>query len=273
MIDRTKFYEIARRSLFGGSMSQSQVDGLENLLNVWEEFFGAGSLNELAYDLATAFHETATTMQPIKERGRRPYFNKYEPGTRIGKVLGNTVSGDGYRFRGEGHVQNTGRRNAAKATREINEQFGLDIDLVANPDHRGDPRISAISLFLGNRQGWWTGKKIGDYITSTRADFRNARRIVNGMDKASQIAGYSKKFRAALHDVPIDLPDAPEPVPVPKAKPTTKTTGAAAVVVGGGVVAAVEGFTPDWTTWTIFGAVVAAVAILGIVIWKYRRDL
>jgi hypothetical protein len=91
-------------------------------------------------------------MQPIKERGPVSYFNKYEPGTKIGKLLGNTQKGDGYRFKGEGHVQNTGRRNAAFASKRLNEVFGLNIDLVKNPEKRGDPFSSAQSLFLATRR-------------------------------------------------------------------------------------------------------------------------
>lgn len=201
-MDRAAFYaELRKRGsdVFGTRLSQGQVNGMENLLDVWFRLFAeGGTLQELAYDLATAYHETAATMQPITERGRRSYFDKYEPNTKLGKRLGNTRPGDGYRFRGEGHVQNTGRANAAKATRRINELFGLGIDLVANPSQRGDPFVSAVSLFLGNREGWWTGKRLGQYITPGSADYRNARRVVNGTDAASKIARHALVFERAL---------------------------------------------------------------------------
>lgn len=202
-MNRSVFYDAVRTSLFGGKLSHSQVDGMENLLGVWDRYFagGAGIANptdHLSYDLGTAFHETARSMQPITEFGERAYFDKYEPGTKLGKLLGNTEPGDGYRFRGEGHVQNTGRRNAARATARLNELFGLGIDLVADPDKRGDPFISAMSLFLGNKEGWWTGRKLGDYLIPGRPDFINARRVVNGTDKAATIAGYAQKFKAAI---------------------------------------------------------------------------
>lgn len=202
-MDRAKFYDAVRTSLFGGKILQSQFDGMENLLNVWSQHFSgdlatANPTDYLAYDLATAFHETAKTMQPITEYGGHSYFNKYEPNTEIGKQLGNTQPGDGFRFRGEGHVQNTGRGNAIKATKRLNELFNLGVDLVANPEKRGDPFISAMSLFLGNKEGWWTGKKLGDYLIPGRPDFVNARRVVNGTDKANTIAGYAKIIKAAI---------------------------------------------------------------------------
>ncbi|MCB1454032.1 MAG: hypothetical protein KDJ43_10325, partial [Rhizobiaceae bacterium] len=203
-------------------------------------------------DLATAYHETAHTMQPITERGRRSYFNKYEPGTRIGKRLGNTVKGDGYRFRGEGHVQNTGRANAIKATRRINQVYNLGVDLVANPGQRGDPFVSAVSLFLGNREGWWTGKRLGQYLKPGSIDYRNARRVVNGTDAAAKIKGHAQAFESALlaagyghrehaahtaekaaekaveHVSPVATGDVPEP---PQSAPAKPGGGASGILV------------------------------------------
>ncbi|WP_438752075.1 hypothetical protein [Pararhizobium sp. O133] len=220
MFNRAAFYAALRGGvLFPNGFTQGQVDGFERLLNVWEQFYSADPLGDLAYDLATSFHETAATMHPIIERGGRSYFKKYEPGTKLGKILGNTVKGDGYRFRGEGDVQNTGRRNAKFASDRLNETFGLGIDLVANPALRGDPIISAHSLFLGNREGWWTGKDLRDFIDdideSDAEDLREfiaARRVVNGTDKAEKIGRYALLFEKALRGaveprpLPIDLP-------------------------------------------------------------------
>lgn len=204
-MDRAVFYDIVRASVFGGKLSEDQVQGMENLLNVREQYIPDMPPHELAYDLATASWETAGTMQPITERGPKSYFNKYEPGTKIGNVLGNTQPGDGYRYRGEGHVQNTGRRNASVATKRLNELYKLGIDLVKNPEQRGDPLVSALSLFIGNREGWWTGKDINDYIDNIDEsddedlrEFSNARRIVNGTDKAVEIGKRALAFEKGL---------------------------------------------------------------------------
>lgn len=192
--DRARFFD-AIRPLFGSSLTVGQVEGMENLLDVWEAHYAFDPIEHLAYDLGTAFHETARTMQPIQERGERAYFAKYESGTAIGRRLGNTEPGDGYRFRGEGHVQNTGRANARKASERLNAAFGYGVDLEAQPELRGDPVISAHSLILGNREGWWTGKKLADYLPG---DWAGARRVVNGTDRAALIAGYGKRFLSAL---------------------------------------------------------------------------
>lgn len=234
------FAELRKRKsgVFGTSLSQKQVEGLTRLLDVWEQYYWADPIDFLAANLGTAYHETARTMQPITEYGPRSYFDKYEPGTRLGKILGNTIVGDGYRFRGEGHVMNTGRANAAKATKGLNEAFGLNIDLVANPHLRGDPFISAHSLFLGNKEGWWTGKALGDYLDGIDEsddedlrEFINNRRVVNGTDKARLIAGHSLAFEHALRAAGSFKKTAP-PVPAPKPAPSTKPKAPVKPAVG-----------------------------------------
>jgi hypothetical protein len=85
------FFDLIRAEVFGGKLTAKQVEGIEFLLSVTEGL----SLPHRAYLLATVFHETDATMQPISERGRRAYFEKYEPGTRIGRELGKVPSACG----------------------------------------------------------------------------------------------------------------------------------------------------------------------------------
>lgn len=161
----------------------------------------------LAYMLATAFHETARTMQPITEYGPKSYFNKYDGR----KDLGNVLPGDGYRYRGRGFVQLTGRRNYTFATSRVGE------DLVAKPELALDPAIAAQIMFTGMSDGWFTGKKLSDYFNGSKTDWKNARRIINGTDKAATIAGYAMAFNNALvaaqavDYVPEDIPAEPDP--------------------------------------------------------------
>lgn len=175
------------RPLFG-SMSQSQVDGLQFLLDATEHL----PKHERAYVLATCFHETAGTMRPITEYGNRRYFDKYEGRT----SLGNSHPGDGFRFRGRGYVQITGRRNYGLAERR------LGVSLLDNPDLALKPEVAVKILLRGMDEGWFTGKSLDNYFTDTKADFVNARRIVNGTDRASKIAGQAKVFLRALEGLP-----------------------------------------------------------------------
>lgn len=205
----------AVRPLFGGKLTQEQVSGMEAVIAAWSRS-GDGDDRKLAYLLATTKHETANTMQPITERGQRSYFDKYEPNTKIGKGLGNTKAGDGFLFRGRGYVQLTGRANYRKAG------LKMGVSLLDNPDKALEPDIAGMALVRGSLEGWYTGKTLGDYITPSKADYTNARRVINGTDKASLIAGYARSFEAAIKagktPLPIDLPDEPEPTAPTKRK-------------------------------------------------------
>lgn len=191
MVNRDKFFNIVRYHPFPGHMVQTQVDGTDVLLNTWE-YIGGADLRWLAYSLATPYHETAHTMQPIHELGERSYFDKYEPGTDIGAELGNTEPGDGYLYRGRGYAQLTGRANYKKLG-EI-----LEVDLVNKPELALDPDTAAMIMFEGMVKGLFTGKKLSDFFNDDKTDWTNARRIINRLDRATLIAGYAKDFYAAL---------------------------------------------------------------------------
>ncbi len=192
----TTFFDSVRSSLFKGKLTAKQVKGMEFILEQWGETGFTDDL-WLAFSLATAFHETAFTMQPIKERGGKAYFTKmYDiKGSRPAKAreLGNTVPGDGAKYAGRGYVQLTGKTNYERASR------ALGIDFVSNPDLVMDPANAAFIMFQGMADGWFTGKKFSDYLNGVERDFRNARRIINGTDKAATIAGYARKFETAIN--------------------------------------------------------------------------
>lgn len=190
------FYTHVRALL--GPLKQNQVTGINAILDAYQKY-GDGNLHRCAYVLATPIVETGGRYEAIYEQGGKAYFNKYEPGTKIGKRLGNTHRGDGYRYRGRGLVQITGRSNYAKVGRE----FG--IDLVGNPDLALDLALAARILVVGTLKGWFTGKGLSDYIDDADeaddldlAEFVQARRTVNGQDKAAVIAGHALAFEKAL---------------------------------------------------------------------------
>lgn len=176
-----------------GSLDQVQVDTINRLLIAASRW----RISWLAYGLATAWHEARLT--PIHESGGNAYFHRmYDiEGDRptVARALGNTQPGDGVKYHGRGLVQLTGRANYQRAGQ------WLGVDLIGNPDLALDPANAAAVLVWGMEGGKFTGKSLADYLPAslgTVDQFTDARRIINGTDKAAMIAGYARQFQAAL---------------------------------------------------------------------------
>ena len=67
-MNRNVFFEYVRKAPFGGRLTQSQVDGLTKILDEWDRR-KLKDIRWLAYKLATTFHETNATIQPVREMG------------------------------------------------------------------------------------------------------------------------------------------------------------------------------------------------------------
>ena len=214
----TAAFFAAVRPLFGGTLSQSQVDGLTTILKATEGL----PISHRAYLLATTQHETAHTMQPVREtlaktddsaiarlenawaRGqlkwvKTPYWRK---------------DADGKSWLGRGYVQLTHRTNYERASKITG------IDLVANPNAAMRPDVAAKILVTGCSAGIFTGKRLSDYLPG---DYVNARRVVNGLDRAKDIAKLAVGYEAALMKLPVPVSDARPPAK-PQPKPAVSAT-------------------------------------------------
>jgi predicted chitinase len=145
---------------------------------------GVQNKAQLAYILATATHESGAGKHMEEFASGRAYEGR--------RSLGNTQAGDGVRYKGRGYVQLTGRRNYTDWSRR------LGMDLVGNPRQVENPRVAAKILVGGMMQGTFTGKGLGSYINGQRTDFHNARRTVNGTDRAGTIANIAQRLMSAL---------------------------------------------------------------------------
>ena len=174
-----------------GSLSQDAVDNINLIVEICEKY--GLTYPQTAYLLATTYHETAHTFKPIKEYGSDKYLSKYDTG-RLAKALGNTpqADGDGIKYAGKGYVMITGYSNYKFA----GEQLG--IDLINNPDLALEPKYAAEILVNGSANGWFTSKKLSDYINDKSKSYYQARRVINGLDKAQQIADIAVVFEKAL---------------------------------------------------------------------------
>lgn len=247
-MNRSDFYAPFR------PLSAPQVQGYEDILNEGER--RKTPLKHLAYILATTHHETGGKFQPVEENlnytsaariravwpTRFPTTAGAEPYTRnpqhlanfvYGGRMGNNATGDGWKYRGRGYVQITGKSNYIK--------FGIEAD----PDMALDSGVSTKILFDGMERGLFTGAKLSDYD-----NYVDMRRIVNGNDAASKIASLASRYEAALTAAGYGAKPA-----APKAPLATGT----ALSVGGAV--AVGAGTGNWWIAAFIG-VAAVVALI-----------
>lgn len=228
------FYDSVRSTLFGGSLTQSQIDAMEAIEAAWKTH-GNGNLDAFAYVLATIYGEVGPNMIPKSEvlyytakricevwpskfktlAAAAPYAGNPEKlGNKVyAGILGNgdEASGDGYRYRGRGY-QTTGRTHY--------KHFGdkLGVDLIRWPDLLNDIKVAAPALIIGMVDGSYTGKSFQTYLDGVDEtddedlrEFINARRIINGTFNAAAIGGFALKFEHALRAAaPVtDLAKAP----------------------------------------------------------------
>jgi putative chitinase len=181
LINREFFFGQVRRLLFLGSLRQSQVDGLNVILDGWEAQYAADDDRWLAYALATTYHETDQKIQPIEEygKGRGQPYGKPDPET-------------GKTYYGRGFVQLTWKKNYDTMGKKIG------VDLVSYPELALDATNATKILFIGMIDGLFTGKSLGDYFNQNSDDWVSARRIINDHDKAQAIAVYGHNFYAAI---------------------------------------------------------------------------
>ncbi|QIG74979.1 lysozyme-like protein [Rhizobium phage RHph_I72] len=223
-MDRKIFFNKVRATVFNGSLTSSQVVGMEAILDACAAEQVADA-RQVAYILATPMVETGGTYLTKSEslnyssqgllntfgehriskaqaqalgRGPGRVANQQEIANVVyggdwGRVnLGNTQPGDGWLFRGRGLVQITGRKNYTT----FSHLLGLPLDL--NPDLAMNIKTAALIAVVGMRDGIFTTKKLSDYINATKTDFVQARRIINSLDRADDIASDAQKFLAAI---------------------------------------------------------------------------
>ena len=86
------------------------------------------------------------------------------------------------------------------ANYEKMEKLILDSNLVAEPDNALKPDIAAQIMTIGMTKGVFTGRLLGDYFWGPHSDWVDARRIINGLDRAWLIAGYAAHFYHAMEE-------------------------------------------------------------------------
>lgn len=156
-----------------GKMNEKQRESIEEIIRAFDKY-GDKDLNKLAYILGTARHES--NFRPIEERrassSQTEVYNKQNKYWYTG-------------YYGRGFVQLTWKRNYQK----MSDLLG--VNLVDNPNLALNTKYAARILVQGMLKGSFTRKKLDTYINDQKLDFYNARKTVNGTDRASRIEGYT----------------------------------------------------------------------------------
>lgn len=193
-MNKPVFYESVRDQ-FNTRLSSIQVEGFEALLDAGMHLL----IPQHAYTLATVWHETDKTMQSIEEYGKgfgKDYGRKLKYGKGPGKRVPYSLPDKLYY--GRGHTQNTWYEIYEKLTKAAMKQ-GKMWDFLHHPELLLQMEQSVWATYYAMGVGLYTGKPLGHYISALGVDYINARRVINGLDKAELIAGYAVKFEKALN--------------------------------------------------------------------------
>lgn len=191
-MNRQLFFQEINQSLFCGKLNDRHREGILHKLAAFDKFEVTVD-SWRAYMLATSYHETAHTMQPIEEWGKG-----------AGKSYGKKIKQNGQPYTWPDQIY-YGRGDVQLTWYENYERMGnlMGLPLLEQPELALDPEISALILVEGmilgkSNRGDFTGYALENFFNPRRDDPFGARRIVNGLDRAHTIAGYHYKFLEAI---------------------------------------------------------------------------
>lgn len=180
-IDKEKFISLYQKK-YGGLSDKAQAD-MQILLAMMVADTRLTDIRHAAYMLATVMHECDRTWAPIEEHGKgkgRPY-GKVDPKT--GKI-----------YYGRGYVQLTHGENYQRLGN------AMGVDLYHHPEEALKYDSAYRIMSYGMRHGAFTGVMLKRYIHDDVCDYINARRIINGTDRADVIAAYAREFERMLKE-------------------------------------------------------------------------
>ncbi|MGL5947912.1 MAG: glycoside hydrolase family 19 protein [Aeromonas sp.] len=204
---RTGMTDPTERALFLAQMDH-ESGGLTQL----EERFNYSSAENVMKVSATARGKGAAAVNAARAQGPEALAELM-----YGGRMGNTEAGDGYKFRGRGFTQLTGRDNYAAASRD------LGVDLVNNPDLAASPEMAA------KIATWYWQSKPGLAQAAKQGDVHKVSQKVNGgtngmADRAAKSQHYLAQASASASTpqamlTPPPVPASVEVASAPRATP------------------------------------------------------
>lgn len=184
-----------------GPLTKDQVDGINHYVEAMDQDKGI-TYAQAAYILATVWHETLPKMGPIEEYGKgkgrlygtwyknsKDQLYAYKDDSRREVYLQEDYP---HLYYGRGDTQNTWFTNYEKLSKVF------DVDFLRQPELLLTREWSTKATIYAMKTGLYTGKKLSDYIYQSKKDYVNARRIINGTDRANKIAKIAEIFEYAL---------------------------------------------------------------------------
>lgn len=174
-------------------------------------------ITEFAYMLATTKHETAHTFRPIKEYGKGKGLKYGAEVTVTHTDAAKKTTTQKNVYYGRGYVQLTwgynyqrideklgnGKYPNKTKTKASDYNTGFTISnptdsIYLYPDKALNKENAYVTMVYGMQKGIFTGRKVDRYINDLKTDYINARRVINGTDKASAIARYAEDIEILL---------------------------------------------------------------------------
>ena len=155
-----------------GEIAQRPASAVEKFVGPLQETFEKYQINtplRKQHFLSQILHESGRFRWLEEIWGPTAQQKKYDPasGSSLSRTLGNTEPGDGYRFRGRGAIQLTGRDNYRAFNKAVEE------DVIQNPD-----LVSRLPLAM-DAAGWYWAKNDLEYWAD-RDNVERVTKLING---------------------------------------------------------------------------------------------
>jgi putative chitinase len=204
-VDAGRFRKLFPRQV-GEGLTISKGEDLLGFFGFLQKDTAINDIRWAAYMLATAYAETEFSFLPVEEKGKgaSQLYGREEEVTDVQGYRGPKNATYKNRYYGRGYCQLTGPQLSVSPDennyRKIGNALGLGDELYINPAKALDKKTAYNIISYGMRHGTFTDgiHKLSDHINGKKCDYKNARRIINGLDRYDEIARYAEQIELLL---------------------------------------------------------------------------